>query len=89
MLTEPLTGFLELDWPEEYTSHRFVEGKPPPEQDYITNGKMTWHRCELCGSFKLVRTRPANNTGPEERIIWKTVPYNLTSVCPNQTQDHE
>ncbi len=82
MQTGPVAGFLELDWPEEVTSHRFVESEPPPDQNHNTNGHMTWYRCQLCGNFKLVRIRPDTDNNPEERIIWQTVPYDLTVVCP-------
>ena len=85
MANPPQAEFFKINWPEEFTSHRFVEGKPPPEENYITNDRMTWYRCELCGGFKLVKASPANDFGPEVRIIWKTVPYNMTSVCPHQS----
>ena len=85
MTNQRKSAFLEIDWPDDLTSHKFMKGKPPPETDYITNDRMTWYVCTACGGYKLIKANPATVHGGEERLIWRTVPYNMTSVCPKST----
>ena len=76
-----LSEVMLIDWTERNTSHRFVESEPPSGYTCRAEERKFWHRCEACGSFKLVRVRPACDQGPEERIIWQTVPHKLTHIC--------
>lgn len=80
MTNAPPTGMLVLDWPDSATSHKFVKSAAPPEENYAVNGNKIWYRCKLCGGHKLVKTN-----SPEERIIWKTVPLDMTGTCPSQS----
>ena len=81
MTDDTLSGLMVLDWPEECTSHEFVEHDPPPGETIENNSRMTWYRCNRCGCYKLIKTARLSKHRPEDRIIWQTIPYHLTSTC--------
>ena len=71
-------GFLEIDWPENYTSHHFVQ-KKKREKDII-NPPFFLYQCEQCGDWKKVKVSKGPH-GEETRYIWTTDPEDMNSVC--------
>ena len=86
MKTDLLEKLLVIDWPEDCTSHKFILREPPV--GVASNNRMTWHLCTLCGSYKLVGNVVLSKNKPAERIICRTIPYSLTSVCPQKEGDY-
>ena len=81
MSERPMGKFLEIDWPDEETSHSFVMDTESDEAKYLTDD-LRWWMCEKCSGRKLVKTVLADTTGPEIRLTRKKYPECMTSVCP-------
>ena len=78
----PMGKFLEIDWSNDATNHSFVMDKKSEEAKHLTDD-LQWWVCEKCKGRKLIKTIPADTTGPESRLIRARQPDSLTSVCPH------
>ena len=71
-------GFLAVDWPENLTSHSFVEKK---REEDIIKPPFFLYQCKKCGGWKKVKVSQGLH-GEQHRHIWETEPDGMTSVCP-------
>ena len=69
-------GFLEIDWPEDETSHCFEK-----QTRGCTQPPFFWYQCKKCEGWKLVKVSEGLH-GEMHRHIWETEPDSMTIVCP-------